>query len=401
MTMMLSLASTRTIFWTITSAVAAALLVHTIVKEYTPPEFHGYISSKMKWLSNHLSSQLCVVIQEFEGLAINKVFNTAEVYLGNKISPSIKRIKVAKSEKEKAFRISMDRNEELWKLVSYESQRLVATTADSTNPLTNCEIRFFELRFHKKHKDMVLESYWPHIVAQRKDLYRKVGKAWKRGYLLYGPPGTGKSSLIAAMANFLNFDIYDLELANINSNSEFRTLLVATSNHSIIAIEDIDRTLDFQDRFKEDQPSRRHNSRVNLSWLLNFIDGLWSSCGDERIFVFTTNNKEKLDPALLRPGRMDKHIQLGYCNFFSFKKLVSNYHNEEDHPLFEEVKSLIEKVQVTPAEQLLRSEDVKVALQGLIEQMDSKWGEMSMSMSLGLFHDSLSCRDVTLKLGQS
>ncbi|ERN09119.1 hypothetical protein AMTR_s00014p00122360 [Amborella trichopoda] len=381
MTMMLSLASTRTIFWTITSAVAAALLVHTIVKEYTPPEFHGYISSKMKWLSNHLSSQLCVVIQEFEGLAINKVFNTAEVYLGNKISPSIKRIKVAKSEKEKAFRISMDRNEELVDIFGGKNSSgswCIREEKSLVNLLT--------LKPEYYYGDP--RGVWNHIVFDHPstfdtlaidaslkeeimaDLKRKVGKAWKRGYLLYGPPGTGKSSLIAAMANFLNFDIYDLELANINSNSEFRTLLVATSNHSIIAIEDIDRTLDFQDRFKEDQPSRRHNSRVNLSWLLNFIDGLWSSCGDERIFVFTTNNKEKLDPALLRPGRMDKHIQLGYCNFFSFKKLVSNYHNEEDHPLFEEVKSLIEKVQVTPAEvaeQLLRSEDVKVALQGLIE----------------------------------
>ena len=38
---------------------------------------------------------------------------------------------------------------------------------------------------------------------RRKELYKKVGKAWKRGYLIYGPPGTGKSSLIAAMANYL------------------------------------------------------------------------------------------------------------------------------------------------------------------------------------------------------
>ena len=38
---------------------------------------------------------------------------------------------------------------------------------------------------------------------RRKEMYKKVGKAWKRGYLIYGPPGTGKSSLIAAMANYL------------------------------------------------------------------------------------------------------------------------------------------------------------------------------------------------------
>ena len=42
---------------------------------------------------------------------------------------------------------------------------------------------------------------------KRKEYYRRIGKAWKRGYLLYGPPGTGKSSLVAAMANYLRFNL--------------------------------------------------------------------------------------------------------------------------------------------------------------------------------------------------
>lgn len=60
-----------------------------------------------------------------------------------------------------------------------------------------------------------------------KEFYKRVGRAWKRGYLLYGPPGTGKSSLIAAMANYLKFDIYDLQLANIVSDSDLRRLLLS------------------------------------------------------------------------------------------------------------------------------------------------------------------------------
>ncbi|WMV18107.1 hypothetical protein MTR67_011492 [Solanum verrucosum] len=51
--------------------------------------------------------------------------------------------------------------------------------------------------------------------------------------------------------------------------------------------------------------------QVTLSSLLNFIDELWSSCGDEIIIIFTTNHIEKLNPALLRPGRMDVHIHMG------------------------------------------------------------------------------------------
>ena len=63
---------------------------------------------------------------------------------------------------------------------------------------------------------------------------KKVGRAWKRGYLLHVPPETGKSSLIAAMANYLKFDIYDLQLANVMRVSDMRKLLLATTNRAIL-----------------------------------------------------------------------------------------------------------------------------------------------------------------------
>ncbi|KAI3794241.1 hypothetical protein L1987_36870 [Smallanthus sonchifolius] len=188
--------------------------------------------------------------------------------------------------------------------------------------------------------------------VERREYYRKVGKAWKRGYLLYGPPGTGKSSLIAAIANYLNFDIYDLELTDIFSNSELRRLLVATANRSILVVEDIDCSMELHDR--EDADAKKELAKDNeqhsyhgitLSGFLNFIDGLWSNCGDERIIIFTTNRKDKLDPALLRPGRMD------------------------------EIEDLIGEVDITPAEiaeQLLKDDDPDIALGGLIEFFDVK-----------------------------
>ncbi|KAL9424684.1 hypothetical protein AB3S75_031745 [Citrus x aurantiifolia] len=75
--------------------------------------------------------------------------------------------------------------------------------------------------------------------SKGKEYCAKIGKAWKRGYLLYGPPGTGKSTMIAAMANFLNYDVYDLELTTVQDNTELRTLLIETSSKSIIVIENI------------------------------------------------------------------------------------------------------------------------------------------------------------------
>ena len=76
---------------------------------------------------------------------------------------------------------------------------------------------------------------------------------------MFGPPGTGKSSLIAAMANYLNFDIYDLELSDVMRNSDLRQLLISTGNRSILVVEDIDCSIDLHDRLNK--PKRPHVSR--------------------------------------------------------------------------------------------------------------------------------------------
>ncbi|GLJ26098.1 hypothetical protein SUGI_0500540 [Cryptomeria japonica] len=176
-----------------------------------------------------------------------------------------------------------------------------------------------------------------------KDIYRQIGRAWKRGYLLHGPPGTGKSSLI---------DIYDLELTKVSHNQELRALLTQTSEKAIIVIQDIDCSLDLTDRERKEKATEsKLRSQLTLSGLLNFTDGLWSCCGEERIIIFTTNHPEHLDPALLRCGRMGVHIELSYCNFAVFKILAFNYLRIEVHELYPLVEDKIASgAEMTPAE---------------------------------------------------
>ncbi|CAL5078941.1 unnamed protein product [Urochloa decumbens] len=193
-----------------------------------------------------------------------------------------------------------------------------------------------------------------------KEFYRRAGKPWKRGYLLHGPPGTGKSTMIAAMANYLDYDIYDVELTVVNTNNDLRKLLIETTSKSIIVIEDIDCTLDLTgDRARQRRrrgpmnggyDDGRPRSQVTLSGLLNFIDGLWSACGGERIVVFTTNHVDKLDPALIRRGRMDMHIEMSYCGFEAFKTLAKNYLDVDEHELFVAVEEMLREVKLTPAD---------------------------------------------------
>ncbi|CAN1344425.1 AAA-ATPase At3g28610 [Linum perenne] len=217
--------------------------------------------------------------------------------------------------------------------------------------------------------------------TKSEEYYARIGKAWKRGYLLYGPPGTGKTTMIAAVANFLNYDIYDLELTDVRNNTDLRKLLIDVSSKAIVVIEDIDCSLDITGHRKKSKPESEdessNSSKVTLSGLLNIIDGIWSASGGERIIIFTTNHVKKLDEALIRRGRMDKHIELSYCRFEGFKVLAKNYLSIDSHPLFEVVQSLLEKINISPAdvaESLMQKsieEDAETCLNRLIQDLET------------------------------
>lgn len=225
--------------------------------------------------------------------------------------------------------------------------------------------------------------------ADGREFYRRIGRAWKRGYLLHGPPGSGKSSLIAAMANHLRYDVFDLELTKVADNSELRALLIQTTNRSIIVIEDIDCSLNLtgdrcpkihnsSDTDDDDGNDGSRDGRVTLSGLLNFTDGLWSCCGEERIIVFTTNHKEGIDPALVRAGRMDVHVRLGTCGMHAFKELVKGYLGVDDHELFHVAESCIRTggalIPAEVGEVLLRNrENPELAVREVVSEMQGRF----------------------------
>ncbi|KAH9708340.1 protein HYPER-SENSITIVITY-RELATED 4 [Citrus sinensis] len=395
-----SMPSTSSVLSTYTTFAASAMLVRTILNEvqtitnqFIPQKLQDILSSKLEGLFGKFSDQLTLIIEQSEGFSVNEIYQAAELYLSTRITPSIQQLRVSQSPREKSLSVTINKGQKVvdtfegmqltWELVTTENQKTSFDYDIGLYASETAEHKSFHLSFSKIFKDKVLNKYLPYVAerskaiketkkviklyslcaadainldhpstfdtlamdpvlkqaliddldrfVKRREFYSRVGKAWKRGYLLYGPPGTGKSSLIAAMANYLN-----IELENRQCGGGYD----------------------------------ENNSQVTLSGLLNFVDGLWSSCGDERIIVFTTNYKERLDPALLRPGRMDMHIHMSYLTPGGFKILAFNYLKIKSHSMFDEIEELIKEVEVTPAEvaeEFMKSEDADVALNGLVD----------------------------------
>ncbi|BFG23563.1 hypothetical protein CerSpe_098370 [Prunus speciosa] len=172
-----------------------------------------------------------------------------------------------------------------------------------------------------------------------KQYYHRLGRVWKRSFLLYGPSGTGKTSFIAAMARFLSYDVYDIDMSKVYDDSDLKMLLLQTTSKSLIVVEDLDRFLMDKSR------------AVSLSGLLNFMDGIVSSCGEERVLVFTMNGKDQVDQLVMRPGRVDVHIQFPLCDFSAFKSMASTYLGVKEHKLFPQVEEIFQSGgSLSPAE---------------------------------------------------
>ncbi|KAJ3499416.1 hypothetical protein NLG97_g350 [Lecanicillium saksenae] len=164
-------------------------------------------------------------------------------------------------------------------------------------------------------KKQLVDDLEQYLDADNQAKYSEHRMPYRRGYLLYGPPGTGKSSLTAAIAGHCGLNIYIVDVPSVN-DEQLRELFRRLPRKCIVLLEDIDAVGADRDEDGAEHKGQRH--RLSKSGLLNALDGVAAQQG--RLLIMTTNHREKLDPALIRPGRIDLHLELNYAD----SKLTAN-----------------------------------------------------------------------------
>jgi hypothetical protein len=210
---------------------------------------------------------------------------------------------------------------------------------------------FFEQRTHlKNHLDFFLN---------RRDWYEKKGIPYTLGFMFHGDPGCGKTSSIKAIANTARRHIVNIQLSQIKSKEQLRHLFFNDEIHvydgmkterftipvheRLYVIEDIDAMGDSvlrrdmkkpteqkvtkDDAWMEAHREEEQNEPLDLSFLLNLLDGTLEASG--RILAITSNFPERIDKALIRPGRIDMIVHFRKCNVQILKEMVNSFYDKE------------------------------------------------------------------------
>lgn len=156
--------------------------------------------------------------------------------------------------------------------------------------------------------------------------YLDRGIPYRRGYLLHGPPGTGKTSFVQALAGQLDFNIAMLSLSQRGMSDDLlNMLLLKVPAKTIVLLEDADAAFNNRRQREADGYS---GASVTYSGLLNALDGVASA--EERIIFMTTNHIDRLDDALIRPGRVDMTVELGNASEWQMGQLWDRFYAQHD-----------------------------------------------------------------------
>lgn len=196
---------------------------------------------------------------------------------------------------------------------------------------------FSTVILNEKVKKDLIDDVTDYLNPATRRWYANRGIPYRRGYLLHGPPGTGKSSLSLALAGFFKMRIYIVSLSSIAASEEnLASLFSELPRRCVVLLEDIDtaglthtredgKVVPAADGGSDDMvpgqltpgdgttttttTTTQTSGRLSLSGLLNILDGVASQEG--RVLIMTTNHLEKLDKALIRPGRVDMIVEFG------------------------------------------------------------------------------------------
>ncbi|KAL9052351.1 MAG: hypothetical protein Q9162_005443 [Coniocarpon cinnabarinum] len=203
-----------------------------------------------------------------------------------------------------------------------------------------------------EQKALVTRDLNTFIWPESAQWYASRGIPYRRGYLFSGPPGTGKTSLAFALSGLFGLKLHVLSLTDKTiTDSSLLTLFCNLPDRCIVLLEDVDaaglgrdNVVTGQDESDEGgaaddddevigfmtpekEPSK---SKVSLSGLLNAIDGVATHEG--RVIIMTSNCPEELDPALIRPGRIDEHIRFNLATHDQISELfLAMYSSNPQH----------------------------------------------------------------------
>ena len=155
------------------------------------------------------------------------------------------------------------------------------------------------------------------------DWHTSRGIPWKLGVVLYGPPGTGKTSLIHALASDLGLDI-----KYIKSLHGLGAAFLSAKKNDLFVIEDIDAISGSLTRERQiDAPEDPSMRGSPLHEILNSMDGMLTPDGLK--FIVTTNHLDRLDPAIVRPGRIDEVIEIGPLSLASARQMFKAFYGRD------------------------------------------------------------------------
>lgn len=140
---------------------------------------------------------------------------------------------------------------------------------------------------------------------------------WHRGHLYEGPPGTGKTSVARALATHFGMDVWYLPLGDLDKDANLLGAIARIGPRSMLLLEDVD-------VFHAATSRDEGNKGVTLSGLLNALDGIATPHG--LLTILTTNTPDVLDPAIVRPGRVDLVEHFGHATAEQVGRIIQRWY---------------------------------------------------------------------------